>query len=1489
MGKVEMKLSLGKTLFWTSATLACLVIWIVAISWFASIAFAQVQDTTLTSDNSITIDRGNGNKQLEVGQSYNYRDINGVLKRGNDLIEVWADTSQFGKAVGAWKRNMPVEFPDSSTGEVTAYKRDGAIVHQAFVGVAYYRRSTGEYILLPQTPVAMTDILMGGNTIIYEDVYTGVDLKYQVLPNKLKEELYVSQDKRGGLNSPYPDNDTWVVLVTKVRTTMDIKNERDGSDPFTGIMQEDSLSYGYYKDGIMSMYNPQKYAWVTSNDSLKYRMKSFTKKIGIHNYMLSGMPFNLVTDTLNFKGDMVFDPTWTDSTGGDTNSAKDGVVTRSAPATNYGAVNVMSMTSPSSGAPTVMNWSFIDFSISGIPIQQAIDSAFLYITKEGDGGTWDRTLTISPVSTAWVEAQFTWNIYSTGNNWGEAGGDTTSPAVTTQSISSGDANDTEYELDITTIVDSWYGGATEEGIRVQWTDTTEQAGAEQLQVYTSDEATAGRRPKLVVYYHALPTVIYSVVDSFQTSFSAKWDTTLNSTTIDSSFIVNDIDSSKISDDFGTDTTGTTNDTLTVETEYISRLLFYADEVAFYSNADTVTTLPFSALENLSVDSKTYKSFTVSFDTVLNALADFDSFAIYVADYQGDSTALALDLPLNTNSTDRSLHGNDGTDTDMTYQMGIDFLGGGAGVWNGSTSLINNGSDASLDNIWDGDGGTVVVWFDANSDGESSVGTLLEKRTSALAGWIFSVQNESAGFIDIQLAVDFDGTDGKWTISNVPLNQKNSLILTYDADNVANDPIFYLDGTTPTVTETQTPVGTRISDAPTELTVGAREDGTRTFDGDIWAVKVLKGRIWTPAEVTTYYKETAQPRRSLFSDDTSHTTVDTLIENDNYLLASFGINADTLRAVSNFVAGTTNVAITNFTLAENSYYQITGAWTRADVGIDTFFLADPADTTVFPLIDSTLLTQDTIIVPLDSTAYSALVVGLDSSNGRTYYSILDTANTRSAFSVGSFVATVNDTDEISAVWESTTVFIDTTWFSKVIGTDTLELTEHQYNAYTDTTDTLTSNTEYILLAEGTNQITGTVYQSNSDTVTTLENAIVTTSVFKQWSPVSFLIRLVGGDLTRRVVVYDSTLDRYVKSDGDTAVSYVDFALSAFDSVAFNTNIDTSGAHTLGIFMANDLDSLNEVSGTYNATSTSRIDSIYVDFNDETSLLIYTYDTSGVKKNYALTNRGVAFDTIATTSILTIDTITVSSLQSNVPHFFGAIRTDSGGVTLARIESDSTLTMKSATDSISFGYFTMTTPDSLTALEQMSLHTIVYTANGNMVAAVDTIITYGSWWDATDSTLSTIIDTSIGDGTPIISPDKYYFYVDSVNANRVTPLDTLTFEAIVHLTVWTDPYATGAPTIALINDTSRTFTITDGNNATGTFYGIWDSVRVAAGSTNVWIGHNGFQEFPVIQTSAVWAIDTIRGLSELESRKWGVVTIPGLLKPDSTKIGNFITIK
>ena len=127
----------------------------------------------------------------------------------------------------------------------------------------------------------------------------------------------------------------------------------------------------------------------------------------------------------------------------------------------------------------------------------------------------------------------------------------------------------------------------------------------------------------------------------------------------------------------------------------------------------------------------------------------------------------------------------------------------------------------------------------------------------------------------------------------------------------------------------------------------------------------------------------------------------------------------------------------------------------------------------------------------------------------------------------------------------------------MGTDTLELTEHQFNALSDTTDTLSSNTQYILLAEGTNPITGTVYQSNSDTVTTLEIITDITATIKSWSPVTLLIRTttVSGDTGRKIAIFDSTDSKWIDSDGTQSATKVFSSIANTDSVVY-IGLDTS---------------------------------------------------------------------------------------------------------------------------------------------------------------------------------------------------------------------------------------------------------------------------------------------------------------------------------------------
>ncbi len=181
--------------------------------------------------------------------------------------------------------------------------------------------------------------------------------------------------------------------------------------------------------------------------------------------------------------------------------------------------------------------------------------------------------------------------------------------------------------------------------------------------------------------------------------------------------------------------------------------------------------------------------------------------------------------------DRSGKGNDGAITGATWVQNS------KGLWvldfDGADDIVNCGSDASIDDIFDG-GGAVEFWVNPRSDGEGSAAQLYSKGT-----WSVEFSSEVGGLIIIRLSYAFDGASGgNWRTSAtvVPINTYTYVLMSYDNGNVANNPIFYVNDTVPGITEVLTPDGTRQTDAPSTLYLGNRGDGARTHDGTLALVR-----------------------------------------------------------------------------------------------------------------------------------------------------------------------------------------------------------------------------------------------------------------------------------------------------------------------------------------------------------------------------------------------------------------------------------------------------------------------------------------------------------------------------------------------------------------------------------------------------------------------------------------------------------------------------
>lgn len=134
------------------------------------------------------------------------------------------------------------------------------------------------------------------------------------------------------------------------------------------------------------------------------------------------------------------------------------------------------------------------------------------------------------------------------------------------------------------------------------------------------------------------------------------------------------------------------------------------------------------------------------------------------------------------------------------------------------------SDASgIQNIFAGGGYLIAALLSDNSGG-GTFGRVLQKGASDS----ISMNNGE----EIAMRKAFSTNDGIWSsgASSFTFGAWHILEVSYDSDDVANDPSFTIDGAVASVSETSTPVGSATTDVGSDLVIGNRSAGNRGWDG-----------------------------------------------------------------------------------------------------------------------------------------------------------------------------------------------------------------------------------------------------------------------------------------------------------------------------------------------------------------------------------------------------------------------------------------------------------------------------------------------------------------------------------------------------------------------------------------------------------------------------------------------------------------------------------
>lgn len=212
-------------------------------------------------------------------------------------------------------------------------------------------------------------------------------------------------------------------------------------------------------------------------------------------------PYTLFVGAQN----VVIDPTtWTSgrtSSDDATNTVTDN------PTTNYGTATTMAVGYNVNS--TELN-TFIRFaSLPSVPVVSNV-SATLVLMYQGQGSAGTLGVTIGRVLRAWVESQATLNIYSTGNNWGTAGGNNSTTDYDGAGAFTGTLPDgANFALSNNSTLNSWCdawieGAYTNNGIYIS--KTTGSGTSDYKSYHTDDAASSTNRPYLSITYTTTNTL-----------------------------------------------------------------------------------------------------------------------------------------------------------------------------------------------------------------------------------------------------------------------------------------------------------------------------------------------------------------------------------------------------------------------------------------------------------------------------------------------------------------------------------------------------------------------------------------------------------------------------------------------------------------------------------------------------------------------------------------------------------------------------------------------------------------------------------------------------------------------------------------------------------------------------------------------------------------------------------------------------------------------
>ena len=323
--------------------------------------------------------------------------------------------------------------------------------------------------------------VVNGNSIRFDEAWNGADLEYVVGGHFVKENIY--------LKAGHPASFAFRI---------------DSHQSFNAL----TLTFGELR-----ILPPV----LTKPGEAPVRLSWVTSVVGSKTVLTATLPAG------DWSG-WVLDPTTTLQPGA---AGLDTVIKEKNATSNYGS-NTRIGVGASGSSPNNDQRTLIEFDVSSIPSTDVVSDATLTLVDIEVTQTTSHTGEMRRVLVDWIEAEATWNIRVTGTNWTTAGcssnGSDRSATVTDSITLDTTVNTAVFNsAQLTDDVQKWVDGTNS---NFGWLITDiNLTGVEFNEWKSSDDATAGDRPKLVVVHSVPPAatrafgvIIYSASGGIPAGF-----------------------------------------------------------------------------------------------------------------------------------------------------------------------------------------------------------------------------------------------------------------------------------------------------------------------------------------------------------------------------------------------------------------------------------------------------------------------------------------------------------------------------------------------------------------------------------------------------------------------------------------------------------------------------------------------------------------------------------------------------------------------------------------------------------------------------------------------------------------------------------------------------------------------------------------------------------------------------------------------------------